>query len=278
MTTLFNRHMNSDLVHATRAAQRKLKQLEIEKEQRIEEAEALKMTEEQRQILHNSFRSVKVEFSDLDGLSWSKVPQKRVISPDQTFVILTNTDLASFGPLDTIRASASSRPRPRTSNSSPNISSRPFFSPPLNAPTLRHAHSSFSSRETIKAILHNHRATRSHSPVKGLFPEEAYDSDSERTIRGSDSDPDDYFRPKERKKIRLSNKTAASRGISSPAAAMVSARSAAKKLATAVLLKKSGGRDQATPKVESEVPRRITYPAYITYSKHPPPESHCSSF
>lgn len=45
MTTLFNRHTNSDLAHTTRAAQRKLKQLEIEKEQRMEDAEALKMTE-----------------------------------------------------------------------------------------------------------------------------------------------------------------------------------------------------------------------------------------
>lgn len=74
----------------SRAAQRKQRLLEIEKEQHLEDAEALKMTEvgiffltslipayrlqslqEQRQILLRSFTSVKVEFSDLDGLKWT---------------------------------------------------------------------------------------------------------------------------------------------------------------------------------------------------------------
>ncbi|KAF8226376.1 hypothetical protein L208DRAFT_1054957, partial [Tricholoma matsutake] len=55
----------------SRAALRKQRLLEIEKEQRIEDAEALIMTEEQRQTLLGSFSSVKVEFSDLDGLQWT---------------------------------------------------------------------------------------------------------------------------------------------------------------------------------------------------------------
>ncbi|KAG6889027.1 hypothetical protein C0992_006650 [Termitomyces sp. T32_za158] len=272
MTTLFNRHINSDLAHTTRAAQRKLKQLEIEKEQRMEEAEALKMTEEQRRILHNSFRSVKVEFSDLDGLSWSKMPQKRGTSPGQTFVVLTNADLACFGPHETIRASVSSRPRPRTSNSSPILSSRPFCLPPSTS-NLRHAHSTLSSGETIKAILHNHRATRSRSPVKGLFPEDAYDSDTERTVCGSDSDLDDRSLPKERKTIRISQRNAALRGISSPSAPLLSARSVASKLATAVPPRQPGGGSPATSKAKSEepaevlLPRAVAYPAYITYSE-----------
>ncbi|KAG5349385.1 hypothetical protein J132_00659 [Termitomyces sp. J132] len=280
MTTPFNRHKSSDLAHATRAAQRKLKQLEIEKEQRIEEAEALKMTEEQRQILQNSFKSVKVEFSDLDGLSWSKVPQKkRVTYPNQTFVVLTNTDLASFGPHDTIRASASSRPRPRTSHSSPNFSSRPFLSSPSKSPNLRHARSTMSSRTTMKAILHNHRATRSRSPIKGLFPEDAYDSDSEQTICGSDSDLDDHLRhKKEREKFSIPKRTAALRGASSPSAVMVSARSIATKLAAAVSPKKSGVSSPAPQKADTKEPafakipslRSTAYPAYVTYSKSSP--------
>ncbi|KAG6907679.1 hypothetical protein DXG01_007782 [Tephrocybe rancida] len=299
MTTLLSRQMNGDLAHATRAAQRKLKQLEIENEQRIEEAEALKMTEtfrlrpwlglqEQRQILQRSFSSVKVEFSDLDGLSWCKSPQTRVHSPEQAFVVLTNADLASFGPHETIRASASSRPRPRTSMSSPNLSNRQFSSLPSTSPTLRHAHStslaspSLSSTDTIKAILNNHRAIRSRSPIKGLFPSEAYESDSERTIRGSDSDLDDSPRPKkERKKNRISKRAVgAVRGISSPSAAVVSARSAAKRLANAVANRKvANANATASPKAETnavtpaEVPPQTTaYPAYITYSKPAPPQ------
>ncbi|KAJ7147008.1 hypothetical protein C8R44DRAFT_724698 [Mycena epipterygia] len=52
----------------SRAAQRKQRLLELENEQRLEDAEALKMTEEQRLSLFHSFRSVKFEWSDLDGM------------------------------------------------------------------------------------------------------------------------------------------------------------------------------------------------------------------
>ncbi|KAJ7646100.1 hypothetical protein DFH06DRAFT_582694 [Mycena polygramma] len=52
----------------SRAAQRKQRLLELENEQRLEDAEALKFTEEQRLSLFLSFRSVKFEWSDLDGM------------------------------------------------------------------------------------------------------------------------------------------------------------------------------------------------------------------
>ncbi|KAJ7431927.1 hypothetical protein B0H11DRAFT_824659 [Mycena galericulata] len=52
----------------SRAAQRKQRLLELENEQRLEDAEALKMTEEQRLSLFHSFRTVKFEWSDLDGM------------------------------------------------------------------------------------------------------------------------------------------------------------------------------------------------------------------
>ncbi|KAJ7697921.1 hypothetical protein B0H14DRAFT_3174358 [Mycena olivaceomarginata] len=42
--------------------------LELENEQRLEDAEALKFTDEQRLSLFLSFRSVKFEWSDLDGM------------------------------------------------------------------------------------------------------------------------------------------------------------------------------------------------------------------
>ncbi|KAF5380187.1 hypothetical protein D9615_006184 [Tricholomella constricta] len=232
MTTLLSRHAASDLVNpASRAAQRKLRLMEIENEMRLEEAEALKMTEEQRQILIRSFTSVKVEFSDLDGLARNTSPQipsatsnpiVEVHPPDHAFVILTNADLASFAPHETIRASASSRPRPRPSISSPDLSTRmrPFSS---SSPSLKHSHSSLSvstssylssSAATIKDIL-SRKTSRSRSPINGLFPapsSDAYESDGERTVRGSDSDADDDSpRPrKERKKSRSGRGRAAS--------------------------------------------------------------------
>ncbi|KAF8067535.1 hypothetical protein FPV67DRAFT_1780639 [Lyophyllum atratum] len=219
-TTLLNRHAVSDLAgHKTRAAQRKQRLLEIENEMRLEDAEALKMTEEQRETLLRSFTSVKVEFSDLDGLAWNAPcatptsPKPRGRSPDHAFVILTNADLASFEPHETIRASAASRPRPRTSISSPNLSAACGTFPSV-PPSLKHSYSalsnfstssSYSPSATIKAILKS-KTPRSRSPIKGLFPTQycdVYESDSDRTVRGSDTELDESPRPKkERKKSR----------------------------------------------------------------------------
>ncbi|KAJ7067198.1 hypothetical protein C8F01DRAFT_1120616, partial [Mycena amicta] len=67
MATLMRRPMAMD-PQPSRAAQRKQRLLELENEQRLEDLEALKMTEEQRLILFHSFRSVKFEWSDLDGM------------------------------------------------------------------------------------------------------------------------------------------------------------------------------------------------------------------
>ncbi|RDB30604.1 hypothetical protein Hypma_005724 [Hypsizygus marmoreus] len=185
----------------SRAAQRKQRLLEIENEQRIEEAEALKMTEEQRQTLLRSFTSVKVEFSDLDGLTWhahAHATTTARISAPPAFVILTNADLASFSPEDTIRASASrSRPRASHSHSSPSLSS-----------------SSSSHKSSPHATLRARHPRRPRSPFKGLFPppsssptDPTYDSDCDRTVRadsGSDSDAVEAGAPlrKERKKMR----------------------------------------------------------------------------
>ncbi|KAJ7018213.1 hypothetical protein C8F04DRAFT_1243365 [Mycena alexandri] len=68
MTTTFRRPAPAPEPVPSRAAQRKQRLLELENEQRIEDAEALKMTEEQRLLLFHSFRSVKFEWSDLDGM------------------------------------------------------------------------------------------------------------------------------------------------------------------------------------------------------------------
>ncbi|KAJ7165460.1 hypothetical protein C8R43DRAFT_986413 [Mycena crocata] len=67
----------------SRATLRKQRLLEMENEQRIEDAEALKMTEEQRLSLFHSFRSVKFEWSDLDGM---RSVRRRYNSPPVTEV------------------------------------------------------------------------------------------------------------------------------------------------------------------------------------------------
>ncbi|KAF8985296.1 hypothetical protein BDQ17DRAFT_1376908 [Cyathus striatus] len=59
------------------AEQRQLQLLQIEMEQRREEQEALGITEEQCQILLHTFKSVKIEFSNLDGLNKLSSGKKR---------------------------------------------------------------------------------------------------------------------------------------------------------------------------------------------------------
>ncbi|KAJ7496462.1 hypothetical protein FB451DRAFT_1549600 [Mycena latifolia] len=97
--------------------------LELENTQRIEDAEALETTEaEQRLALFHSFRSVKFEWSDLDGMRYVR---RRYNSTDPTadartrtrrrapaaapqlqqtasFAVLTNASLAAFSADDTI--------------------------------------------------------------------------------------------------------------------------------------------------------------------------------
>ncbi|TFK66734.1 hypothetical protein BDN72DRAFT_961519 [Pluteus cervinus] len=117
-----------DTVDFTRAALRKRRLDHIEDELKREEALALKKVKE-LQALQESFASVKVEFSDLDGQIWTKSnlrmrsQQTRFnalrarsfadgsLPPPSNFVVLSNADLDSFSPEDTIRASGRRRPR-----------------------------------------------------------------------------------------------------------------------------------------------------------------------
>ncbi|EAU83730.1 hypothetical protein CC1G_05634 [Coprinopsis cinerea okayama7 len=70
-TPAANNNNANDLVFNSRAEQRRRRLLDIEREQQLEELEALKMTEEQFHLLKRSFVSVKFEFYDLDGLRWT---------------------------------------------------------------------------------------------------------------------------------------------------------------------------------------------------------------
>jgi len=159
----------SNLAFMSKAEQRKQRLLEIENEQKMEEAEGLKVTEEQLQTLKRPFVSVKFEFCDLDGLSWDKHasnlkqksflqhspcnPQASVLSPkNHTFLSLTNTDLAHFSPEDTIKASSLIRPCPNSSSST--------FTP-------------IAFQSYTSTTKRRHRdGTRIRSPIKGLFEED----------------------------------------------------------------------------------------------------------
>ncbi|KAF9474147.1 hypothetical protein BDN70DRAFT_936881 [Pholiota conissans] len=171
---------NSALLQASRAEQRRLRLLEAEEELAAEEAEALTITEEQRQTLLRPFAAVKAEFADLDGLRWTQTalrrrqtshhnptpnpthnPANQAIN-NTTFAVLTNADLASFAPGDTIRIPPlPSRNRPRFP--SPLIrgtTSLPDTQPTTDPHSNPHRH----------PPPNNHRdGTRQRSPIKGLF-------------------------------------------------------------------------------------------------------------
>ncbi|KIM35759.1 hypothetical protein M413DRAFT_449596 [Hebeloma cylindrosporum] len=157
--------MSAEQLHASRAEQRKQRLLELERELDAEEAEALKITEEQRQLLLQPFKAVKAEFTDLDGLRWTQTalrklqpPPRRAtqlaahphsaVSKANTFVVITNADLASLSSEDTIRVSATPH-------------SRPSFPSPLLSP----------KKDLPATDASRHRdGCRSRSPIKGLFP------------------------------------------------------------------------------------------------------------
>ena len=194
----------------TRTEQRRRKQLEIEREQHLEDEEALKMTEVrnlrrvplhgcspsrqqlQRLTLLRSFRSVKFEFQDLDGLSWTdSIKQKllrkvsggcigtgkcintpltlqdaRATMKMPTFVVLTKADLALFAPEETICPSAVKRARAAQQEGS---------SPQRNSGNLTPG-SRYGKRD----------GSRTRSPVKGLFS--VFDTSDAPSIRPASDD------------------------------------------------------------------------------------------
>ncbi|KAF9442537.1 hypothetical protein P691DRAFT_779356 [Macrolepiota fuliginosa MF-IS2] len=90
--------------------------LELEKEQHLEDAEDLVMTEEQRQLLLSPFMSVKFEFHDLDGMRWTQTAlrdrqcrRRPSVLPSYrsncAFVVLANTHCRTHDLEATIRGS-----------------------------------------------------------------------------------------------------------------------------------------------------------------------------
>ncbi|KAJ2921460.1 hypothetical protein H1R20_g15635, partial [Candolleomyces eurysporus] len=144
---------SNEPVQSSRAEQRKLKLQEIEREQQAEEMEALKITEEQLRLLKAPFLSVKFEFSDLDGLHWTKssLYSRQHRSPvawhnDTSFTspapaVITRADLARLSPEETIRL-----PRKQAYSSMPK----------------------FAGTAASLGLASNYRQ-KERSPVKGLF-------------------------------------------------------------------------------------------------------------
>ncbi|EGN97664.1 hypothetical protein SERLA73DRAFT_184461 [Serpula lacrymans var. lacrymans S7.3] len=125
-----------------RAKARKARIKQLELEQQKWDQEALVMTEDQKQTLLLSFKSVKTEFSDLDGLSWSRytksghdnwvaddpTPKPSCTEFDQfqirpvhiqpksmpPYAVLSHAELASFAPEETIRVSRLGSQSPRS--------------------------------------------------------------------------------------------------------------------------------------------------------------------
>ncbi|PPQ91847.1 hypothetical protein CVT25_000794 [Psilocybe cyanescens] len=142
-------------MHASRAEQRKQRLIEAEMEQVAEEAGAPHMTEEQGQLLMQPFATVNAEFAVLDGLRWTQTVLPKLQEPrpvpysspanadgnvngtahtttnsnSNTFVVLTDADLASSSVDDPIRisySSSSSRLPFALSMSCPSLSSHPL--------------------------------------------------------------------------------------------------------------------------------------------------------
>jgi len=128
--------------HDSQRSRQRMNEIQAYAEElRQQEAMAFSMSENERQILLRSFASVKFEFSDLDGLTWSpsstrrrhypNAPQytkpyarSRMPSSESTpFSVISNKEITSSHPEETIRL--------KSSVSSPSVISsgyRPSFS------------------------------------------------------------------------------------------------------------------------------------------------------
>ncbi|KAL1660071.1 hypothetical protein GGF50DRAFT_119286 [Schizophyllum commune] len=152
---------------SSRSHMRRQRVLDLERQQELEDCMAMRMTEDQRRTLSGSFASVKCDFTDLDGQQWTGAALRsrshhcptppslhtpQYSEPYVAFAVLTNADLASFGPEETVRASASKHFAADAEATITCYPDRPLPEAPTEPPN-------------------NHRnGVRSRSPVKGLFP------------------------------------------------------------------------------------------------------------
>ncbi|PBK60855.1 hypothetical protein ARMSODRAFT_679775 [Armillaria solidipes] len=161
----------------SRAAQRKQRLLEIENEQRMEDVEALRMTEEQRQLLLRSFATVTSEFFPLDGLQWTPVSLHKRIQV-----------MKRVATKETATTTTTSDDRPAASPSPPALASITNATLGTAEDTIRVSSTSLSAFLTSYYASPSRTGERPRSPVKGLFTEEdeepAINSADESTVRG----------------------------------------------------------------------------------------------
>ncbi|TFK37881.1 hypothetical protein BDQ12DRAFT_749795 [Crucibulum laeve] len=114
----------------TRAEQRRQRLLDIEKEQRMEEAEAIKMTETLSKSQPYATRAPRSPIHPPQLAQHLQQVQSSAPGTSATFAVLTNSELASFSIEDTICASSSSgtvqRPRVVHSFSQPQLVNYPY--------------------------------------------------------------------------------------------------------------------------------------------------------
>ncbi|KAK0209246.1 hypothetical protein DFS33DRAFT_519879 [Desarmillaria ectypa] len=160
----------------SRAAQRKQRLLEIENEQRMEDVEALRMTDEQWQVLLRSFATVTSEFFPLDGLQWTPVSLNKRI---QVMKRVATKETATTTTLDD---------RPAASPSPPALASITNATLGSAEDTVRMSSASLSAFLTSYYASPSRTGGRSRSPVKGLFTEEdeatSTNSADDSTVRG----------------------------------------------------------------------------------------------
>jgi len=108
--------------HDSQRSRQRMNEIQAYAEElRQQEAMAFSMSENERQILLRSFASVKFEFSDLDGLTWSPSSARRRpppnalhgakpyarsrVQPSESapFVVLSNKEISSSHPEETVR-------------------------------------------------------------------------------------------------------------------------------------------------------------------------------
>ncbi|PPQ78712.1 hypothetical protein CVT24_002337 [Panaeolus cyanescens] len=149
----------------SRSEQRRLRLREIENELAAEEAEAIKLTEEQRQTLFRSFTSVKVEFSDLDGMRWTKAAlslfQMQTRKRPHPTSHSHSQSMPHFGPSHSTNSFVSSH----SSSSNPS----------------HHSHSSHSSQSQSHSSHQSH--SRPPAPARKLPPLVTSNANNQPTTR-----------------------------------------------------------------------------------------------
>ncbi|KAF8837658.1 hypothetical protein BDN67DRAFT_972623 [Paxillus ammoniavirescens] len=168
----------------------RLRQMELEQLQW--EQEALVMPEDLNRALYLSFESVKTEFSDLDGLSWSRYPVPLVTNPwahEEPTPKLTCTELGEFpSALDHCHDTLpSTHTQPHSLSHTPHTHAHPHPSAkPLSyAISSRAELASFAPEDTIRASRLTQSSRSPLQPANQFFGTQSGGPHKDPHARGS---------------------------------------------------------------------------------------------